>query len=233
MDDIGGDAFIRSSYENIGVSRIRGSVEIESPSSQISARDIVGNTTIVSSYESVTVSDVGGWLDVRSQSAAVKVSSIKKNTSVVTSYERIEVAGIGGDLKIDGSSSSVLAEDVSGDVSIKNSYESVVLRRTSGSIKVHGNSSRIEVEQIENLPKEGRIELLTTYEPVTLILPKDADVVISVPAGGKISSDFPVYHEKSQTKSLKGALTRGSVSIRIETSGTINIKSSRMTLKNK
>lgn len=173
--------------------------------------------------------DVGGWLDVRSQSAGVKASGIKKNTSIVTSCDRIEVSGIDGDLIVDGSSSSVLAEGVAGNVSIKNSYEGVVLRRTSGSIEVHGQSSRIEVEQIENLPENGRIELLTTYEPVTLTLPKDAEIVISMPAGIKIPSELPVYQFKSQAKSLEAELAKVDVSIRLETTEAINVEGSKIT----
>jgi hypothetical protein len=230
-DDIGGNASIRSSYDAIVLSNVRGSAEVESPSSSVSVREVDGNVTIVSSYNNVIVAGVGGWLDVRSQSAGVKASDIKKNASIVTSYDRVEVSGVGENLKIDASSSSIQAEDISGDVSAKNSYGSVVLRRTSGSIEVHG--SRIDVAQIENLPKNSRIELVTTYDPVILTLPEGADVVISVLSGGRISSTFPVYHVKSQAQKLEAVLTKGGATVYIETNGNINIKSSRITIKEK
>jgi hypothetical protein len=139
----------------------------------------------------------------------------------------VEVFKVGGNLRVEGSSTSIKAEDISGDVSTKNSYGSVVLSRTSGSIEVHGSSSRIEIGQIRNLPKDSRIELITTYEPVILTLPEDADVVISVFPGGKISSEFPVYHVKSQTQKLEAEQAKGGVAVYIQTSGSINIKSSK------
>ena len=52
-----------------------------------------------------------------------------------------------------------------------------------------------------------------------------ADVVISVLPGGNISSEFPVYHIRSQERELEGAKAKGSTFIRIETSGSIVIKS--------
>ena len=123
-------------------------------------------------------------------------------------------------------------------MSIKNSYNSVVLRRTSGSIEVHGSSSRIEVDEIKSLPAGGRVELLTTYEPVKLTLPADAEVTIQAKSEyGKISSDFPVFlsgtDPNTVSTKLAAKLGEATVLVRIETSADIRITSGRIVVPGK
>jgi hypothetical protein len=101
----------------------------------------------------------------------------------------------------------------------------VVLRETSGSVVVRGSSSPIEVTQVKSLPQGSRVELITTYKPIIVEIPGDADVAISASTQyGKIRSDFPVYLLDKGTKSIKVELGKASIIVRIETSGDITIK---------
>jgi DUF4097 and DUF4098 domain-containing protein YvlB len=232
-DDIGGDVFIRSSYNDIAVSNVRGSVEVDGDSAAVSVREIRGNARIATSYKETEAATIGGWLDVRNQSGGVKASDVKLSATIVTSYQPVEVYRVGGGLRVDGDSASVLAEDIGGDVVIRNSYKYVVLRRTSGSIEVHGDSSPVEVDEIKSLPAGGRIEILTTYKPVSLVLPAEAEVVIQAKSEyGKISSDFPVFlsgpDPNTVSTKMAAKLGEATVSVRIETSADIRITSGRL-----
>jgi len=119
----------------------------------------------------------------------------------------------------------VTAEDVAGNVNIVNSYKYVVLKRTSGSILVEGSSSPIEVTQIRNLPKDGKVELTTTYKPILLHLPRNTDAVISASTRyGKIISDFPVYLNQGDDKNIRIELGEGKTQVSLKTSANITIK---------
>ena len=130
-----------------------------------------------------------------------------------------------GDLKVDGGSCSVLADRVEGDIDVVNSYKYVILKNTSGSIHVRGDSSPIEVSQIRKLPAGAIVELFTSYKPVTLDLPGDANVTVMAKTQyGTIRSDFPVYLNAEDNKQAKIELGTGSGQIRIETSNDIIIR---------
>lgn len=128
---------------------------------------------------------------------------------------------------VNGNSCSVVVNEVSGDVDITNSYKYVLVKGTRGSIQVHGDSSPIDVSDIRALPKGARIDLVTSYKPVTLVLPADADVkVLANTQYGKIRSDFPVYldSESGENKNVHFELGNASASVRVETSADIILK---------
>jgi len=155
----------------------------------------------------------------------VTVDEVGKDVTIRSSYRPIQVKHVGGGLKVDGSSCSVMAEDVAGDVNIENSYKYVILKRTSGSIVVQGSSSPIEVSQIKNLPSNAQVELITTYKPILLYVPKNPNVNISAYTRyGKISSDFPVYLDEEDKNRIRIELGAGQTAVRLQTSGNITIK---------
>ena len=140
------------------------------------------------------------------------------------SYKSVNVKNLGGSLKVNGSNSSVIVDGLGGNADIVNSYKQVTLKRTGGSINVRGQNSSIEVYAIEKLPAQSRIELITSYKPVTLALPEAANVKVSAYTSyGKIRSDFPVYLTGESDKSGKLELGDGSSLVRIETSGNITL----------
>lgn len=164
------------------------------------------------SYKPVNFDQIIGSLTIESQSSQVTGTDIK-------------VEHVKGDLEVDGRSCSGMAEDISGDVSISNSYKYVVLKQTSGSIIVHGSSSPIEVSRIRKLPKDGKIELITTYKPILLYLPRNADVAVLADSRyGKIKSDFPVYIKDKDKEQTQIEIGEGSTFIRLETSGNITLR---------
>ena len=88
-----------------------------------------------------------------------------------------------------------------------------------------GSSSPIEVLDIRQLPKDGKIELITTYKSIDLSLPSDADVAVSARTRyGKITSDYPVYLSGADMKTKEIQLGEGTIPVRLETTGNINIK---------
>ncbi|MDH5706457.1 MAG: hypothetical protein OEZ45_10610, partial [Candidatus Aminicenantes bacterium] len=201
------------------------SVDVDGPSCPVSVSDVKGNAIIVSSYKDIIVERVDGGLEVRAHSAPVMASVIGKDVTIRSSYNPIQIKQVGGKVNVDGGSCSVTAEDIAGDVNIVNSYKYVVLKRTSGSIIVQGSSSPIEVTQIRNLPKDGKVELITTYKPILLHLPRNADAVISAYSRyGKISSDFPVYLDQGDDKKIRIELGEGKTTVQLKTSANITIK---------
>jgi DUF4097 and DUF4098 domain-containing protein YvlB len=216
---------IESSYQPIRVDSVGGALTINGQSSAVTANVVAQDATIRSSYQSISIQQVGGILNIDGSSCEVIVRDVKKDASILSSYKTIKVDNVGGSLKVDGSSCSVLVDGVGGNVDITNSYKYVVLKRTAGSIEVRGDSSPIEVSQIEKLPADSRIDLITTYKPVTLSLPAFAAVQIWARTEyGKISSDFPVYLNNDDGKAVKMALGHGYTPVRIETSGDIILK---------
>jgi DUF4097 and DUF4098 domain-containing protein YvlB len=194
--------------------------------SAVTVRVVAKEVSILTSYQDILVEQVGGSLKIDGNSCNVTVSDAKKDVSILSSYEAIRVDKVGGNLEVDGSSCSVMADGVAGNVTITNSYKYVILKRTAGSIEVRGDSSPIEVSQITKVPAGGRINLITTYKPVTLALPASAAVQISARTTyGKIRSDFPVYlNNDDDGKTVKLELGNGSTLVRIETSGDIVLR---------
>ena len=180
---------------------------------------------MVSSYKDITAENIKGRLDIRTTSGSITANSIGKNVDIISKYKPIQISHVGGSLKIDGQSCSVMAEDIQGDVNISNSYKYVILKQTMGSIVVKGSSSPIEITGIKKMPKDGGIELITTYKPITLHLPESADVILSAyTTYGKINSDFPVYLSSAKNAAPEAAEKKGSTLVRLETSGNITVK---------
>ena len=191
----------------------------------MTARDIRGDVIITSSYKDIIAERIDGKLEIRTGSGSVTVKYAKKDVNIVSTYKAIQVSHVQGSLTVDGGSCSVVAEDVKGDVKISNSYKYVVVKGTSGSIVVMGESSPIEVSQIKSIPANGEIELRTTYKPVTIHIPKDANVSISAQTEyGKIRSDFPVYLSDDDNKDIKIEMGKSTIPVTIKTSKDINIR---------
>jgi hypothetical protein len=221
------DALIESSYQPIRVDSVGGALTINGQSSAVTANVVANDATIRSSYQSISVQQVGGILSIDGSSCEVTVRDVKKDVSILSSYKTIRVDNVAGSLKVDGGSCSVLVDNVGGNVDIINSYKYVMLKRTAGSIDVRGDSSPIEVSQITKVPADGRINLITTYKPVTLSLPASAAVQISARTQyGKIRSDFPVYlnNDEDEGKAIKLELGTGGALVRVETSGDIVLR---------
>jgi hypothetical protein len=200
-------------------------LDVDGSSCPVTVRDVKGNAIILSSYKDILVERVDGELEIRTHSGSVTVDGVEKDATIRSSYRPIQVKHIGGSLKVDGSSCSVTADDVTGDVDITNSYKYVILKRTSGSIIVQGSSSPIEVSQIKNLPTNGQVELITTYKPILLYIPKNAHVNISANTRyGKIHSDFPVYLDEGDKNKIRIEIGGGQTSVLLKTSGNITIK---------
>ena len=103
-------------------------------------------------------------------------------------------------------------------------YISIILKKTAGSIIIKGSSSPIEISDMKQLPAGNRIDLKTTYKPITLTLIKDAPVAIHAKTKhGKIRSEYPVYLNDDE-KSVRIEEGEQNIPVRIETSHNITIK---------
>jgi hypothetical protein len=222
--DIAGEANIKSSFNEISAARVHGTVTIDGESCAVTLREIDGNAAITSSFKEITASNIGGTLDIKSQSAKVIATDIKKGASIASSFNSIEVRRVGGNVKVDGESASVLVEEAAGNVEVQNSFKYVILRQTSGSIRVVGDSSGVEVSQIRMLPKGSTIDIRTSFKPIMVAIPKDAEVAVSAKTEfGKIHSDYPVYLGGEDNRPAVG-VGKGTIPVRLETSADITIK---------
>lgn len=200
-------------------------MNVNANSSPISVSNVQGAAVIHTSYKPVEVSDIQGRLSIRNGSGEVTVTEAGADVNIFTNYKTVQARKIHGDLTVDGGSSTIFAEEIAGDVDISNSYKYVVLKGTSGSIKVWGRNSPIEVRDIKKLPGGSRIELITTYKPITLELPGDAKVKVSAYTRyGKIYSDFPVYLKKSQERGMAIETGEGDIFVRLQTDQDITLK---------
>ena len=78
---------------------------------------------------------------------------------------------------------------------------------------------------VKILSKGGKVELIATYKPILLHLPRNADAVISAYSWyGKISSDFPVYLDEGDDKKIRIELGEGKTEVSLKTSANITIK---------
>ena len=128
---------------------------------------------------------------------------------------------------MDGSSCSVLAEEIGGNLEVSNSYKYVITKGTAGSIKISGNSSPVTISDVRALPKLSRIEVITSYKPITLSLPADTDVSVAAQTKyGKIRSDWAVYLPEDDENFIEIGRKRAdtAVSVFLKTSADITIR---------
>ena len=219
------DAVIESSFKSVHADSIRGELEVTCQSSAVIVDGVDGDVRIQTSFREVQAEHIGGTLTIKGESCAVTVNDIEKDVVIQTSFNPIRVRGVKGNLDVKGGSCSVSIEDIDGDVEISNSFRDVVVKGSSGSIDIVGESSSIEVSEIKKIPQNAHFELETTFKPVTLILPEDANVSITAKTTfGKIRSVFPVYLDEEDVKRVRVQRGDGSIPVRISTSSDIIIK---------
>lgn len=233
--DIGGDAYLKSSFNKIKAERVHGRVTVDGESSGVFLRDIDGDVSIASSFNDVDVSGIGGKLEVRAESARVTAAGVAKDADITTSFNSVEARKIRGGLKVQAESAAVLGEEIGGPIDIRNSFKNVILRKTSGSIAVRGESSAVEISQIEALPAGSRIEIKTSFKPITLSLPEGIGIQGTARTEfGKIEVDFPVYllnTGDTERKAVKFDSGKPGVTLDLETSAGITVKADGAKLK--
>jgi hypothetical protein len=211
---------IRSSYKDIKVDQVEGELEIDGSSCSVTGTDIKGNTTILSSYKPIKLERIEGAVSVRTSSADIAITDAKESVKILSKYKPILLTRIGGDVQIDGDSCAVVVDTVKGAVDITNSYKHIILKHTASSINARGNSSPIEVTNIDHLPADSTVRLITTYKSIILHLPSSAPVSITAHTTyGKIDSDYPVLLDPSNPK-----LAPGKTTVFVKTSRNITIK---------
>ena len=93
---VGKDLHIHSSYKDIQVERVQGSLTIDGSSSPVTARHIRGDADIHTSYKEIIVDDAGGSVTIDGSSCPVSLSNIGGNAEVNSSYKDISVNQVKG-----------------------------------------------------------------------------------------------------------------------------------------
>jgi DUF4097 and DUF4098 domain-containing protein YvlB len=115
---------LENRYGNIEVNGIRGALDIDNASGEVTVSN-AGKTTIANSYGPIDVDGVDGDLYVRGSSAELRVNSVRGNADVETSYAELIVDNIEGQLRAVASSGTVRVNNVSGFAHVTNSYAPV------------------------------------------------------------------------------------------------------------
>jgi len=216
---------IHNSFGDITISDVEGKLRIKNNSGEVGLLGCRGDLDLKNSFDGVSVINHQGRVNIRNNSGEVTLEQINGETHVNNSFNAIRFDSIEGRLTIRGQSSKVFGQNVNGDCSISTSFNPVILKKTSGSIEIHSSSSPIEVSEIHKLPKDGNVELVTTFNPITLKLPKDAPVtLVPYTKFGKIYSDFPAMMIGKDQSDAEAQRQDGHTLIRLVTDGNIKVR---------
>jgi len=140
-----------SSYGEIDLTDINGSVDGRTSSGSISAENIEGPVILNTSYGSVKCRDISGDnVTIKSSSGSITAENIKGSAQLDTSYGSITCENMSdGDLKLQTSSGKIRITNASfGDCDAHTSYGSILSNELKGdSIKLHSGSGGVKVTE--------------------------------------------------------------------------------------
>ncbi|MHC4424581.1 MAG: DUF4097 family beta strand repeat-containing protein [Planctomycetota bacterium] len=156
-----------SSYGEIKLTDINGSVNGKTSSGSITAENIEGSANLDTSYGSVTCRNISGDnITVRSSSGSITAENIRGSAELETSYGPITCEDMSdGDIKLKTSSGTIKLSNASfGDCDAHTAYGSIVSDELKGdSIKLHSDSGSIKVAEA----LADSTDLSTSYGRIT------------------------------------------------------------------
>ncbi len=147
----------------------------------------------------IEIISIGGDANFRALNNALKLSDLGGDL-VLRHIGKAEIGNIGGDLML-RHAISLHAKNIGDDASIRDVAGEVVISNIGSDLhlrEVHGNLNvKVGSDAIIYLhPQEGATYHLTAGADILLRLPQDADVEMSLSAGGELDINLPDAEEK-------------------------------------
>jgi hypothetical protein len=167
-------------------------------------------------FGGVEVEHVDGPVTVDNSHGGIEVREVKQNAKVYNKYGSIELSDIRGDCEVRNMHGPVELSDVA-TVDVINQHGPVTIENATGKVGVENAHGSVTVEIYESPIPE--ISVVTSFQPIELILPDDAACKISAETSfGSIDSDFTLNVEKSRhTTTASGVINRGKTKVDLET----------------
>jgi len=177
------------------------------------AKDIL---LIENHFGGVEVEDANGSVTVDNSHGGIEVRDVKQGAKIYNKYGSIELSDIQGDCEVRNIHGSVELSNVDM-VDVINKYGPTTIENASGKVTVQSAHGSVTIELYKS-PIQ-KILVITSFQPIELILPRDVACKISAETSyGSIESDFPLNVEKGRhTTTASGIINRGKTSIDLET----------------
>ena len=95
LNDIGGDAYAKTSFGAITADRVGGSLTAEDTNGAVVGKNVKGDATVTTSFSGVNLESIGGRITVDNQNGAIDVTATRGNgcrdISLKTSFSSIRV----------------------------------------------------------------------------------------------------------------------------------------------
>jgi DUF4097 and DUF4098 domain-containing protein YvlB len=187
------DVFIKSSFKDVIVTGVGGSLEIRSESAKVTVADVKKSATIATSFNGVEARRIGGGLTVEGESSAVLAEDIGGAVSVRNSFKNVVLRRTSGSITIAGQASSVDVAEIKAlppgsAIDIKTSFNPIQITLPAG-IEVQGTAKTGFGKIITDIPVQLRdsgrdsgrtVSFGTGKGGVTLKLETTADITISI-----------------------------------------------------
>jgi DUF4097 and DUF4098 domain-containing protein YvlB len=167
VEDIAGDAKVRSSHGDVVVIEVKGSLSLESRHGEVEVKGVQGKAKVDTQHGDVSVERAGGLelafahgtaslsgiagdLDVQGAHGGVKVAGVTGAARVSSTFGGLTVSDVGGLARLKAEHGEIEATDVKGPLEATATFDRVRLERIGGPVVVsveHGGVSARELAQ--------------------------------------------------------------------------------------
>ncbi|WP_284644282.1 DUF4097 family beta strand repeat-containing protein [Paenibacillus silviterrae] len=177
--------------------------------------------TAQSTNGELLVTDLEGNLSLKTTNGSIMTKNTAGASSVLQSTNgKVEVQGHKGDAKVKTTNGRVVVKDVTGSIEASTNNGSVEVDGAPKALKAKSTNGSVE---ISSRTVGGDWDVETSHGKVELELPSKGDYQLKGEGGGgNVKSELPLsVHEKT----VSGSIGSGQYKIRVETNGSIAIKS--------
>lgn len=177
------------------------------------AKDVL---SIENHFGGVEVEEADGPVSVDNSHGGIEVKNAKQGAKIYNKYGPIALSDIRGDCEVHNMHGPVELSDVAM-VDVINKHGPITIENATGKVGVENAHGSVTVEIYKSPIPE--ISVVTSFQPIEIILPDDAACNISAETSyGSIDSAFPLNVEKSRhTITASGIINRGKTKVDLET----------------
>jgi DUF4097 and DUF4098 domain-containing protein YvlB/uncharacterized membrane protein HdeD (DUF308 family) len=186
--DLKQSATIKTSHESVKVTNA-GSVSIEAPFSDITAKDIRGDLQIESSNDDIRATSISGNLKVEAERSSVRADEIQGQVKINTSHGDVSLKNFHQGVEIETSYRDVVltvGEQVTGDITVENSRGEIkFIYPQSNLFRIDAKSERgrVKARGIDDFQQDEKDSLLKgSTGPMVKLRTTFSDILVQ--AGG-------------------------------------------------
>ena len=181
----------------------------------------------------------GAVLTVGTLRGNLKVEGAKGPITAETIHGNVNLRAVGpvalgqtfGNLRVRQAAGDLQTQVTRGNVRIQQVAGSISIDRVDGSLTVEGLQGELTAEQVRGnarlgaLFSPGQTHRLNTSGHVTVHIPADAGLRLSLDVGGEIRSSFPDLILEETDGWMQGVLGSGKASLEVEAGGNVYLRS--------